>query len=163
MSKPAKSPDMSRRWPFILAGAAGGAVAIGIMEYFAASSAFTLAMIPFATSIVLVMGSPAAEPAQPRALIGGHLVSALVGLLVLQVTGPEAWAAALAVGLAIIAMDLTDTFHPPAGINPLLIILNNLGWSYLVVPVAVGALLLAIFAFVWHNATRRGHWPKRWL
>ena len=163
MSKSTKSPNTSRRWPFILTGAAGGAAAIGIMEYFAAHSVFTLAMIPFATSIVLVMGSPEAEPAQPRALIGGHLVSALVGLLVLQVTGPEAWAAALSVGLAMVAMHLTDTFHPPAGINPLLIVLNNLGWSYLVMPVAAGVLLLAIFAFVWHNATRRGHWPKRWF
>jgi CBS-domain-containing membrane protein len=156
------SRTLSRTWPFILAGAAGGAVAIGAMEYFAAHSAFPLAMIPFATSIVLVMGSPDAPPAQPRALIGGHLVSALVGLLVLAVTGPEAWAAALAVGLAIAAMHVTGTFHPPAGINPLLIVLNNLGWSYLAMPVAAGVLLLTAFAFLWHNATRRGHWPKRW-
>ena len=99
----------------MLAGAAGGAVAIGAMQWFSAFSEFPLASIPFATSIVLVMGSPGAPPAQPRALVGGHLVSALVGLLVLQVTGPEPWAAAFAVGLAIVAMHVTRTFHPPAG------------------------------------------------
>ena len=162
MTEQSESAGIPRKWPIILAGAAGGAVAIGAMEYFAAHSTFPLAMIPFATSIVLVMGSPDAEPAQPRALIGGHLVSALVGLLVLAVTGPESWAAALAVGLAIVAMHVTGTFHPPAGINPLLIVLNNLAWSYLAIPVAAGVLLLAAFAFLWHNATRRGHWPKRW-
>ena len=80
----------SMTWPFIIAGAAGGALAIGAMEWFSAFSEFPLAAIPFATSIVLVMGSPDAAPAQPRALVGGHLLSALVGLLVLQVTGPAA-------------------------------------------------------------------------
>jgi hypothetical protein len=102
----------------ILAGAAGGAVAIGLMEAFAASAAFPLFAVPFATSIVLVMGSPEAGPAQPRALVGGHLVSTLVGLAVLTLFGPGPWAAAVAVGLAIVAMQLTDTFHPPAGIDP---------------------------------------------
>jgi CBS-domain-containing membrane protein len=152
----------SRNWLFIVAGAAGGAVAIGAMEGFSAFSQFPLASIPFATSIVLVMGSPDALPAQPRALVGGHLISALVGLLVLQVTGPHAWAAAVAVGLAIVAMHATRTFHPPAGINPLLIVINALPWSFLVVPVAAGAALLAAFAFLWHKIGPDKDWPKHW-
>src|SRR6516225_9870263 len=82
----------------------GGACAIGIMEWFSLSARYPLAAIPFATSIVLVIGSPEAEPAQPRALVGGHVVSTLVGLAVLKLTGPAAWAAALAVGLAMLAM-----------------------------------------------------------
>jgi CBS-domain-containing membrane protein len=57
---------------------------------------------------------PEAEPAQPRALIGGHIVSALAGLLVLQLTGPSPVAAACAVGLAIAAMHLTRASHPLA-------------------------------------------------
>jgi len=73
------------------------------------------------TSIVLVIGSPEAEPAQPRALIGGHIVATLVGLAMPGLTGPHAWAAAVAVGLAILAMYVTGTFLPPAGINPLLV------------------------------------------
>jgi hypothetical protein len=59
----------------VLAGAAGGAVAIATMEVFSARTAFPRVAIPFATSIVTVLGSPKAEPAQPRALMGGHLVS----------------------------------------------------------------------------------------
>jgi CBS-domain-containing membrane protein len=151
----------------ILAGAAGGAVAIGIMEAFAIREAFPLAWVPFATSIVLVLGSPKAEPAQPRALVGGHLVSTLVGLLIVKSCGPAAWAAALAVGLAMVAMHLTGTMHPPAGIDPLVVVANNLSWSFLIVPVGAGALLLASFAFVWHNIVARGAnrgdtWPTRW-
>jgi len=141
----------------------GGALAIGIMEWFSLNSRYPLAAIPFATSIVLVMGAPEAEPAQPRAVIGGHVVSTLVGLAVLKLTGPNAWAAALAVGLAILAMYLTATFHPPAGIDPLLVIANNLAWTFLFVPVLAGAVLLTLFAYVWHRLLRRRHWPLRWL
>src|SRR6195256_5582280 len=150
----------------ILAGAVAGlgaAIAIGAMEWFSVASHYPLVIIPFATSIVLVIGSPEAEPAQPRALIGGHVVATLVGLAVLNLTGPQAWAAAAAVGLAVLAMYVTGTFHPPAGINPLLVVSNNLPWSFLFVPVFAGALLLAAFALVWHRWVRGAPWPRRWL
>src|SRR5262249_25010021 len=78
-------------------------------------------------------------------------VSAVVGLLVVKITGPGVFAAALAVGLAMVAMHLTKTFHPPAGIDPLVVVLNDMSWSFLLAPVAVGACLLAALAFVWHN------------
>ena len=77
----------------------GAAIAIGGMEWFSLASHYPLVIIPFATSIVLVIGSPEVEPAQPRALIGGHIVATLVGLAMLWLTGPQAWAAAAAVGL----------------------------------------------------------------
>src|ERR1700709_665064 len=140
----------------------GGAIAIGAMEWFSVAAHYPLAVIPFATSIVLVIGSPEVEPAQPRALIGGHLVTALVGFAVLKLTGPQAWAAAAAVGLAILAMYLTGTFHPPAGINPLLVVSNSLPWSFLLARVLAGALLLAAFAYLWHRGIRRRPWPQRW-
>jgi CBS-domain-containing membrane protein len=160
---------MSDRGQFVavLAGGAGGAIAIASMEAFSTTTAFPLMAIPFATSIVTVLGSPKAEPAQPRALIGGHIVSTLVGLLIVKLCGPAPWVAALAVGLAIVAMQLTDTFHPPAGIDPLVVVVNNMSWSFLVVPVGVGAILLALFAFAWHNLVARGAnvgdtWPTKW-
>jgi CBS-domain-containing membrane protein len=133
------------------------------MEWLSITAHYPLAVIPFATSIVLVIGSPDAEPAQPRALIGGHIVSTLVGLALLQVTGPGVWAAAAGVGLAVLAMYLTGTFHPPAGINPLLVISNNLPWTFLFAPVFAGALLLTAFAVVWHRWVRGEPWPRHWL
>jgi CBS-domain-containing membrane protein len=155
----------------MVAGAAGGAIAIGAMEFFSARAAYPLMAIPFATSIVMVMGSPRVEPAQPRALIGGHLISTIVGLLAVKLLGPAPWVAALAVGLAMIAMHLTDTFYPPAGIDPLVIVVNDLSWGFLIAPVGAGALMLALFAFAWHNLLARGAnngdtwpniWPTRW-
>ena len=141
----------------------GAAIAIGAMEWFSLASHYPLVIIPFATSIVLVIGSPEAEPAQPRALIGGHVVATLAGLAMLQLTGPQAWAAAAAVGVAILAMVVTGTFHPPAGINPLLVVSNNLPWSFLFAPVLAGAVLLTTFAYVWHRRIRRRPWPQRWF
>src|SRR5262249_61161186 len=70
--------------------------------------------------------------------------------------------AALAVGLAMVAMHLTKSFHPPAGIDPLVVVLHDMSWSFLLVPVAVGACLLAALAFVWHNRFRGHGWPERW-
>jgi CBS-domain-containing membrane protein len=116
----------------------GGAIAIGGMEWFSLAYRYPLAIVPFATSIVLVIGSPEAEPAQPRALVGGHIVSTLVGLLVLRLTGP-------------------------AGINPLLVVSNNLAWSFLLAPVLAGTMLLTAFAWLWHCGIRRWSWPERWL
>jgi CBS-domain-containing membrane protein len=151
----------------ILGGAAGGALAIAVMEAFSARAAFPLAAIPFATSIVLVLGSPKAEPAQPRPLIGGHILSTVVGLIMVKLCGPAPWVAALSVGLAILVMHLTETFHPPAGIDPLVVVTNNMSWGFLVAPVTVGVLLLTLFAFAWHRLVARGLnqgdiWPARW-
>jgi CBS-domain-containing membrane protein len=71
-----------------LAGAVAGlgsAIAIGGMEWFARVSDYPLVIIPFATSMVLVIGSSDAEPSQPRALIGGHVVAILIGLPIVAV------------------------------------------------------------------------------
>jgi CBS-domain-containing membrane protein len=96
--------------------------------------------------------------------------------MAVKLLGPAPWVAALAVGLAMIAMHLTDTFHPPAGIDPLVIVVNDMSWGFLIVPVGAGALLLAAFAFAWHNlvahrakthSANKGDtwgdtWPTRW-
>jgi CBS-domain-containing membrane protein len=146
----------------VVAGAAGGAVAIGAMQLASDYAAFPLMFVPFATSIVLVLGTPEMEPSQPRPLVGGHLVATLVGLLTVKLIGPSEWAAACAVGLAMVAMQATRTFHPPAGIDPLIVVLYDKSWDFFLAPVALGACLLAAFAFAWHNAVARGSWPRCW-
>jgi CBS-domain-containing membrane protein len=144
----------------IFAQSAGSALAIGAMAALARLIDTPLLLVPFATSIVLVMGLPESEPAQPRALIGGHIVASMVGLSVLALAGPGLVPAAVAVGLATAAMHLTRTFHPPAGIDPLVIVTANVPLTFLLTPVAAGALLLATFAFVWHRLWRSGTWPR---
>lgn len=164
--RPSRIPDASNSRFLLVALAAGvgAAIAIGIMELLSVNFDFPLATIPFATSIVLVIGSPDLPAAQPRALIGGHLISTLIGLVVLKIAGPLPWAAALAVGIAVLAMMLSRTFHPPAGIDPLLVVSANLPWTFLLAPVLAGAVMLVAFAFLWHRIVlRRKSWPSRWF
>ena len=96
-------------------------------------------------------------------MIGGHLVTTLVGLAVLKLTGPQAWAAA-ARGRPVDSGDVFDgTFHPPAGIDPAAGGFQQFAVAFLLAPVLAGALLLAAFAYVWHRWLRRQPWPQRWL
>ena len=60
------------------------------------------------------------------------------------------------------AMYFVRAFHPPAGIDPLIIVNESLPWSFLFTTVLPGSLLLLGFALLWHNAPRRGAWPARW-
>lgn len=140
----------------------GGALAVGTMEVAAWLGETPLALLPFVTSIVLVLGMPEAEAAQPRAVVGGHVVSALVGVVVLALFGTSQPAAAAAVGIAMVAMRVTGTLHPPAAINPIIVVVEAMRPSFVLVPVALGAVLLVGYAFGWHNLARRRSWPLRW-
>jgi hypothetical protein len=86
-------------------------------------------------------GSP---PAQPRNLVGGHVLSAIVGVAAYQILGQMPWlAAAIAVSTAIALMHLTKTLHPPGGATALIAVIggdavHNLGFLYAVIPAAFG-------------------------
>ena len=133
------------------------------MQWMSVEFQYPLAVIPFATSIALVIGSPQLPAAQPRALIGGHVISTLVGLALAKSIGPQPWVAPVAAGLAVQAMMVTDTFHPPAGIDPLLVVSGNLSWQFLLAPVLTGALMLTVFGLIWHRWLWRRPWPERWF
>jgi CBS-domain-containing membrane protein len=155
------------RLPAVAACAAGGAIAVGCMEALCAATSYPLAAVSFTTSIVVVLGSPDAGPAQPRALIGGHLLSTLIGILTVKLCGPAPWAAAVAVGVAMIAMHVTGTFHPPAGIDPLVVVADKMSWGFLIAPVGLGVVLPVAFGYGWHNlvvprSKKRVAWPARW-
>ena len=114
------------------------------------------------TQRLQVAGDHRQRRAQIVGDIGGHLLATLVCLAIVKLTGPAPWAAALAVGIAMLVMHATRTFHPPAGIDPLVIVTNNMPWHFLFVPVGAGLALLTLSAFLWHNLVRRGSWPLRW-
>lgn len=160
--------NIQANWKTYAWRALGGGIGIYAMQWLAELGHFPIALVPFATSVVNVIALPDAPPAQPRALIGGHIISAFIGLTVLSVLGSSAFAAALAVALAIVAMHFTRTMHPPAGINPLIIVTSSLPWSFLLVPVIAGVAILTSLAFIWHGienhfVDHEGKWPERWF
>ncbi|MNF93568.1 HPP family protein [compost metagenome] len=119
-------------------------------------------MAPFGASCVIAFALPQSPLAQPRSLVGGHVLSTLVGLCALTAFGVHAWSLALAVGAAITLMQLTHTLHPPAGADPLLVMLTGAGWSFLLTPVLLGAAVIVLVACGYHRATRTSHYPTKW-
>jgi len=135
----------------VLLPALGGGFGIALMIGLAEVASLPLTLAPFTTSIVLVMAAPHTAYARPRNVIGGHLLSALAGLMVVTVFGDSPWFAALAVGLAIAAMQAGDVMHPPAGINALIMVVAHPPWTFVLLPVLVGALILVTFARLLHR------------
>jgi CBS-domain-containing membrane protein len=139
----------------------GGGVGIALMTALADGSGQPLMTVPFATSIVLVMGLPDSRFARPRCIVGGHFVSAFVGVACTLVLGEGLWASVFGVGLAMGLMLTLDVFHPPAGISPLIITAAHATPLFILSPAASGALILLAFAYAYHNLTGE-KWPERW-
>lgn len=130
----------------ILISAVCAGCGIALMVALADISAVPISTIPFATSIVLVAGAPKSRPARTKAIVFGHLICAGSGLVVHQ-SGLEAVpTVAAAVGLSVAIMIIFDVFHPPAGITPLVLYGSTFDWTFMLVPVLVGAASVAILA-----------------
>ncbi|MGE7607412.1 HPP family protein [Peribacillus frigoritolerans] len=120
-------------------------------------------MAPFGASCVLAFGLWNAPLSQPRNIIGGHFISTFVGLASYHFFGDEPWAIGLAVGLAIALMMLTKTTHPPAGADPLVVMLGQYGWSYLFTPVLTGTVLIVLLALLINNLRSNRSYPTFWI
>jgi CBS domain-containing membrane protein len=120
----------------------------------------------FGASCVLVYGVIESPLAQPRNLIGGHLVSAIIGVSVQKLFPELLWIAApLAVSLSIIAMQITKTLHPPGGATALIAAtaspqLRELGYMYVLSPVLSGCIILLIIALIFNNLTPLRRYPS---
>jgi len=118
---------------------------------------------PFGASSVLLFGAPDSACAQPRNLVFGHLLSTAVGLAVYWLAGPGVWQMALSVGLAIGLVQLARCVHPPAGADPLVIMLSgNASMGFFFVPVLSGVCVLLVIALLFNNLVRGRRWPERW-
>lgn len=128
----------------IVAGV-GAFLAIGLLSFFDSTlSDVALLMAPFGATAVLVFGVSDSPLAQPKNVILGHLITAFVGVFFTQYIGVSPLTLALATGVGVSAMLVTKTTHPPAGANPLLIMLAGLGWDFLVTPVLLGAIVIIL-------------------
>ena len=119
----------------------------------------------FGASSVLVYGAVNSPLAQPRNLIGGHVLSALVGVTVYKLCPDILWLnASLAVAFSIVVMQITKTMHPPGGATALIAILPSekiqaLGYWYALSPVLSGAIILLIVALIFNNIPKGRKYP----
>lgn len=139
----------------------GAFIAILLISLAEAGAGTLLLIAPFGASCVLVFALPQSPLARPRNVIGGHLLSAALGIAVLHLFGTGPSATALAVGLSITAMLLADTLHPPAGADPIVVILAGASWSFLVMPVAIGAVAIVAIGFGFHRYVTCRPYPVR--
>ena len=134
----------------------GGFLCIAVLSYLNSLDETNLWLIPpFGASMVLVMAVNESPLAHPKNVFFGHLISAFAGVLVFWILGYSAISLGLGVGLAIFLMMVTDTIHPPAGANPIIAILGAKGMSFIIMPVAIGAFFIVLFAVIYNNLLHR--------
>ena len=133
----------------------GGFLCIAVLSYLNSLDETNLWLIPpFGASMVLVMAVNESPLAHPKNVFFGHLISAFAGVLVFWILGYSAISLGLGVGLAIFLMMVTDTIHPPAGANPIIAILGAKGMSFIIMPVAIGAFFIVLFAVIYNSCVQ---------
>ena len=140
----------------------GGFLCIAVLSYLNSFDESNLWLIPpFGASMVLVMAVNESPLAHPKNVFFGHLISAFAGVLVFWILGYSAIGLGLGVGLAIFLMMVTDTIHPPAGANPIIAILGAKGMSFIVMPVAIGAFFIVLFAVIYNKLLHRKYFSLK--
>ena len=139
-------------------GALLGIIATGVLvrSLAGAGAHMPLLIAPIGAAAVLLFAVPASPMAQPWSVLGGNLISAIVGVSVARIGADPMVAAGLAVGAAIAAMALLRCLHPPGGAVALTAVLGGpvihaMGYGFVIAPVGVGTVLLLAMAWGFHR------------
>jgi len=123
----------------------------------------------FGASAVLIYGAIRSPLAQPRNLIGGHMISAAIGVATFKLLPAPLWLiSAIAVATSIAVMHATKTLHPPGGATALIAVIgsqkiHNLGYLYVLMPAGVGPLIMLAVALLVNNLSENRRYPEFWL
>ena len=165
---PARPPAIEILWSWL--GAFLGISAVSYAHYNLLDKNDLVMIIgSFGASAVLIYGAIKSPLAQPRNLIGGHIISAIIGVFCYQAFPELTWlAAALAVSTAIAVMLLTSTLHPHGGATALHAVIGSdkiqsLGYLYTLIPVGLGAFIMLIVALLINNLSKNRRYPEFWF
>ncbi len=155
-------------WSWV--GAFLGIAVVGLAGTYVLVGTDRLLMIgSFGATAVLIFGAPRSPLAQPRNVLFGHILCALVGVASYKLLHGELWLAeAVAVATAVAAMHLTRTLHPPGGATALLAVvggpgIHDLGFAYALTPVALGAAMLITVGVLVNNIPASRRYPEFWF
>ena len=160
-------------WKPLLSGA-GAAVTIGILAYITFQSFLTESIYglwltaSFGSTVVLVFGYPENEFAQPKNVLFGHIICALIGILfvVLFKISQDRLifflAIGLAVGISVMLMMALKISHPPAGGNTIVVMLAQDSFQYLIFPIMVGAITIIIGGVIYNRFILKKNYPVKW-
>ena len=147
---------LSQKYKNIFISAFGAFLCMFLIAYFNSIDSTNVWLIPpFGASLVLVMAVHDSPLASPRNVFFGHVLSASSGVLMFYFLGNTALSIALGLGFAISLMMLTKTVHPPAGANPVIAVLGAKTFEFVIMPVAIGALFIVIFALLYNKIWKR--------
>ena len=118
----------------------------------------------FGSSMVLLFGFPESPFAQPKNVFFGHLVTAVVGIAVLNfIPLPIYITIPLAVGLGVGLMIFLDVTHPPAGGNPIIVIIGSVSYDYLLSPIILGSIIVLVFGILVNKFVLKKKYPQKWI
>ena len=145
-----------------LIAATGGFICILLLSFLNGFNDIYVWLIPpFGATMVLVMSVHDSPLAQPKNIFFGHVLSGLSGLIIVNLIGSNIYCLGLGVGLAIFIMMITNTVHPPAGGNPLIVIIGNQSLSFIFMPLAAGSVVIILFAIVYNKIVGRSYPIKK--
>ena len=138
-------------------------ITIGILTLLTYKTEFGIFLIAsFGSSMVLLYGYPESPFAQPKNVFFGHLVTSIVGLIVLYfVPLPIFITVPIAVGFGVGLMILFNVTHPPAGGNPIIVIVGSVSFDYLFSPVITGSIIIIISAIIINRFILRKSYPSK--
>ncbi len=141
----------------------GGFFGIAVLAYLTTKSGYPLVAAPFGATAVLIFGVPESPLAQPRNVVGGNFIAALVSVVLVHFFGSVPWVMALAVATAIMLMQLTKTTHPPGGAVALLGVISHASWRFALTPILVGSVLIVLCTVIFNNLVPGRPYPKHWI
>jgi CBS-domain-containing membrane protein len=155
-------------WSWI--GSCLGIAAVAYANYFVFDKTDLVMIIgSFGASAVLIYGAIRSPLAQPRNLIGGHVISAVIGVTAYKLLPGHLWLASpLAVATSIGVMHATKTLHPPGGATALIAVIgsqkiHNLGYLYILIPAGLGPVIMLFVALIVNNIPKNRRYPEFWL
>ena len=117
----------------------------------------------FGSSMVLLFGYPESPFAQPKNVFFGHLVTSIVGVLILKFLPIDQFLQiAIAVGLGIFVMIMLGVTHPPAGGNPIVIIVGAYSYEFLLNPITFGSIIIIVYAIILNRFILKKNYPSSW-
>ena len=136
-------------------------ITIGVLTLLTYKTNFGLFLVAsFGSSMVLLYGYPESPFAKPKNILFGHLITSLIGILFYNfIPLPIYILIPLAVGLGVGLMILLDVTHPPAGGNPIIVILGSVSFDYLFSPILTGCLIIIAFGILLNKFVAKKEYP----